>query len=249
MFVFFHGFPDSPRIWEKLVENLSRDSYFLIDLWIEVDRGNHSMESVTSSVIRQLGPNLNRPLIVVGHDIGAPFAAHFARMQKAAHLVLVNGITGDQLLRRFKNPNQIFKSWYIFALQIPGLANLVKNKFPKLVFNLTNKYKNVSENNFRALNGFTLYKSLFKNSFRQFSSLPPANLNVSVIWGKDDPFLLRPTREEFLSLSRDPKIYLLNCGHWPMTEQPEKMNYILSEIYQNLSPEILKPKARHEIHA
>jgi pimeloyl-ACP methyl ester carboxylesterase len=175
-------------------------------------------------------------LIIVGHDLGVPFATRLAQISSGKkHLVVMNGLTGPQLLARQKNPKQLLKSWYIWTLQIPGASFLIEKWAPKIPFQIANRFKKEKiEFNPRALKAFALYQSLCRDSLKTFRDGKKFDLNLTVIWGKEDAFLERPTKQEFASLSRQPQIYLLNCSHWPQCEQVEKVQYIFSQISQSL---------------
>lgn len=246
MHVFFHGFPDQTEVWENQIKDLDPNSYICVDLWKYAEQDQLIPEDVCSSLLVELNNknllnNSDINWIITGHDLGAPFAIHLAQVlpAKNIHLIVMNGVSAQQLLGRFKHVRQLLKSWYIGAIQIPGLTTTVKRFFPQWPLKIAEKsYPAPVQFSERSLEGFKIYKALFRQTLLQPQSKNNhRQIPTTVIWGKNDPFLELPNQEEFKFLCRKPEIYILNCGHWPQLEQVEHVNYVYDKITKSFSHE------------
>src|SRR5687767_5578947 len=87
IFLFLHGCPDSPEIWDSQIQHFSKNSLVLAPYLRGVGpsesprkRGGDNRYSLDSialdhlEILRKYDPNGKRKVVVVGHDIGAPYA-------------------------------------------------------------------------------------------------------------------------------------------------------------------------------
>lgn len=136
-----HGFPEFSYGWHNQIPALAEAGYFVVapdqrgyNLSDKPEGVHHyrieNMVADAAGVIRTLG---REKAFVVAHDWGANVAwwlvlTHPELIEK---LVIMNVPHPKVFVRTIRsNIRQLFKSWYIFAIQVPKLpeASLLRNK-------------------------------------------------------------------------------------------------------------------------
>ena len=132
-----HGFPDDPTIWDRQAEAFKNDFQILRPFARGISPSEPS--SVLSrystkafaldclSILKQIDATGKRPVVLLGHDLGAAHAWQLAPLlgPRLKGLVIFNGASLPQMAKRLRSSRQILKSWYIFAMQIPWLPETV----------------------------------------------------------------------------------------------------------------------------
>jgi epoxide hydrolase 4 len=251
--ILLHGFPEFWYSWRYQIPALARHFKVVApDL-----RGYNDSEKPVSgydldtlstdirSLIEKLGYDRAH---VVGHDWGGVIAWNLAQKfpQSLDRLVVLSAPHPQKFVREMlSNLDQLRRSWYVFAFQIPGLPEWLIQQ------NLQNFVKNIFQEQAVRKGAFTeetaqLYQAALNkpgalsaalNYYRQlFTSLhwvrdwwrspDPISAPTLVLWGEEDSFLSHRLAEGLDQLVYAPcQIKLLpHCGHWIQQEAPETVN-------------------------
>ncbi len=260
LLVFMHGAPDSPAVWDLQAEAFSTDFQVIrpfargmIPSEPSKDLARYGLESVALDlleIISQVDPSGLRPIFCVGHDLGAVHACNLARLLggRLRGLIIFNGLSLDQMLRRLKNPNQLLRSWYIYLNCLPGLGELATARFPLSLLRLAYRFGGLEESVTPPeaeaqdpIEGLALkhYRALLRDLPTQSSErYPRIKAPVLVIWGRKDPFLVVPEASEWERFSSEAEVRILDGGHWIYRERAAEVNALLQDfLKKNLKPE------------
>lgn len=256
--VLLHGFPEFWYSWRYQIPVLARHFKVVVpDLrgYNQSDKPATGYDLTTlasdiSSLIQNLGYDRAH---IVGHDFGGAIAWRFA--QKFPHMLNRLAILSAPHPSRFaanliQDLNQLRRSWYIFAFQVPGLPewliqqnlkNFVQTVFRGLAIRkgvFTRETFAVYEAALRQPgaipSALSYYRQLFSpltwigDAWSALSSGPPQLITAPtlVLWGEEDGVLSRQIAEDLrhaVSASFDLK-FLPNCGHWIQQENPQTVN-------------------------
>jgi len=239
---FIHGFPDNARVWSDQIAHFSK-TYRVIAPHLRGAAGSESGEDRSRfdvdavaldhlEILRAaLADSPNAPVVVVGHDIGGIHAWHLARLlgPRLAGLVLINAPDLGQMGRRFSNPRQLLKSWYIEVILMPKVPELILDRLEDRIFRgLSSRTEKPS-----ALLGH--YREAFARLRRHPAStlarsVARLDAPVLVLWGAKDPYLLPPTEQEMQRLASRPQIRILEGGHWLQHEKHDKVNALIEDF-------------------
>lgn len=249
--VFLHGFPDSAASWDHQIAHFAK-THTVIAPYVrgagpsEKARGlrrygRDAFALDVLSILDEVDPKKKRPVHVVGHDLGAAHAWHLAGLlqKRAKSLAIINGLTVGQMLRRWRRPRQLVKSWYIAAMQLPLLPEAMFGALGQPLVAFAHAQGGLPPErrpDFRTVRG-SLTGPL--NQYRAFLREAPDALArerrlqcpVLVVFGKDDAFLVPPTRQELEADAQRVTIRILPGNHWLHRENPEKINRLLGEHF------------------
>lgn len=247
---FIHGFPDGPEVWDSQVSYFS-PSHLVITPYARgrgqseaaSDLGRYELDSVTLDyleILRYADPKRQRPVVVIGHDIGSIYAWSLARALGARlhSLIILNGVSLDQMAKRLtRHPHQILKSWYIAAFQIPLLPELILNqwKIPLIKWARRGEKQTVlaGDEQLDMKSAISPYRANFKHFLKQrFAQYPPIEAPVLILFGKNDPSLEIPTSEEIQASAKNFTIRVLNSNHWVQLDDPKRVNRLIDEFIQ-----------------
>jgi epoxide hydrolase 4 len=145
--ILLHGFPEFWRGWLKQIEPLANASYRVI---VPDQRGynlsdkpkgvkSYRMDMLVSDILGLIDAPGYQKVNLIGHDWGAAVAwevaiRHPERLCKLGILNAPHPAVMRNFLRR-GDPEQLRRSWYIFAFQIPWLPEyfLRKNDYRNMV--------------------------------------------------------------------------------------------------------------------
>ena len=258
LIILLHGFPEFWYSWRYQIPVLARNFKVVVpDL-----RGyNQSDKPATGYDLSTLAADINslienlgyKHAHIVGHDFGGAIAWQFA--QKFPHMLNRLVILSAPHPSRFaanliQDLNQLRRSWYIFAFQIPGLPEWIiqqnlKN-FVQTVFRgsavrkgfFTRETSAMYEAALRQPGAITsalnYYRQLFSplvwmsDIWSTMSSGSPQLITAPtlVLWGEEDGVLSGRIAEDLrhaVSASFELK-FLPNCGHWIQQESPQTVN-------------------------
>lgn len=244
---FLHGFPDSPYNWRYQLEAFSNDNVVVAPFL----RGVGASEAPQSSserytkeainldlldILRRVDPKGARPVYVVGHDIGSLYAWNFARLlgSRLKGLVIVNGAASEQMASRFTDPNQLKRSWYIAAFQIPKISELV---FEKVGTEMVATQRAKEGLGYDPIDKETLHS--FLKHYRAAARATVLSVlrrtkkvaaPALIIAGKDDPYLVTPSTAEVEKLAMQPTIRVIEGGHWLHEQHPDRINQKIMEF-------------------
>lgn len=250
--LFFHGFPDAAECWEYQFQGLS-DRYRVIAPYA---RGAGPSEKATRlhryapdsaaldalAILDEVDPTRKRKVFIVGHDLGSVHAWHMAQLlgRRAAGLVVINGLSVAQMARRWKNPRQLVKSWYMAAMQVPVLPETLFRAFPARLLKYAHKRGGLRPEFRPPLPKVRAALEGPLNQYRAFArEIPKALLHktrrltcpVLVLFGKDDAFLEPPTHEELARDAARLTIRILPGNHWLHRQDHEKVNKLLADFF------------------
>lgn len=165
---------------------------------------------------------------------------------------MLGGLTIEQMCRRLSWPRQHLKSWYIYLMQIPGLAPTLLEKKPNYMFRLANKLgeRPLSK---QELTGQELAQGV--RQYRAFARKIPLALNptsrklkvpILALWGSNDTFLLPPTQTELNQDAHSVTIRVLQGNHWIHRDQHKIVNTLLMEfinVHTNIRKSITSRKS------
>lgn len=250
--IMFHGFPDAPECWEFQFAGLS-PRYPVVAPYVRgvgpsaksdsLHRyGPDSVALDALAILDEVDPERRRRVFVVGHDLGAVHAWHLAGLlrERAAGLVVINGLTIRQMLRRWSNPRQQLKSWYIYAMQMPIVPEVLLKRFPERFLRfahgkgqLSSERRPDQEKVADALVGpLNQYRAFLREAPKALKA-PRRRLGcpVLVVFGEQDAFLEPPTIDELKRDASDLTVRILPGNHWVHREDHEKVNRLLMDFF------------------
>lgn len=248
-----HGFPEFWYSWRYQIPALaSRFKVVVPDLrgYNDSDKPTSGYDLDTLSTdIRGLIENLGYTKAhIVGHDWGGVIAWYLAQKfpQYLNRLAILNAPHPSQLSQGLLgNLEQLRRSWYILAFQIPGLPEWLIQQ------NLSSFLENLFQRQAVRKGAFTseilqIYQAALEktgvlpaaiNYYRQLLSpqawlrnwghpLSPVQAPTLVLWGEEDAFLSPKLAKGIKQFTSGPfKLKLISdCGHWIQQEVPGTVN-------------------------
>ena len=254
LMLFLHGFPDFWYGWRHQLPEFAKDHKVVaIDMRGYNDsekpaaKGAYAMDQLVSDVagiIEQLGGGR---AILVGHDWGGAVAWATAneRPELIEKLVVMNLPHPAIMLRAIARPPQLFKSWYMFAFQLPLLpelfltANNAAGTAAIFTGALVNKaaitdadlaqYRKAMTKPGAATAQLNYYRNILgAPRGRGFHKLEMPTL---LVWGEEDTLLGRELTEGTDRWVADLTLrFVPNCGHFVQQECPAEVNALLREF-------------------
>jgi pimeloyl-ACP methyl ester carboxylesterase len=194
---------------------------------------------------------------IAGHDWGGAIAWHLAQKypQMLDRLAILNAPHPQRFLQEMgSNIDQIRRSWYLFAFQIPGIPEwLIQQNLKDFVLNVF-RGQAVRKGAFSAEDNEIFREALQKpgvleaaiNYYRQFLSPEnwlqhwnerptPVTVPTLILWGEEDNFLSSKLTEGMERLINAPfKLKLIpQCGHWIQQEVPQTVNRELLNFFRS----------------
>ena len=130
--VVLHGFPECGKTWRRVAMRLAREGYRVVAPDMRGYGGSERPAGVGAYAVRHLVEDvagLVRALgleraHVVGHDWGGVVAWWTAMLRPdvVARLGIVNAPHPVAYARALRTADQLRRSWYVFAFQVPWLA-------------------------------------------------------------------------------------------------------------------------------
>ena len=251
LMLMLHGFPEFWYSWRHQITEFSQDFHTVaVDLrgYNDSDKPAKLKAYAMSELIIDIKgviEALGYPdCILVAHDWGGAIAWEFAYAypQMVEKLIVMNMPHPAKFVVGLKTPQQLLKSWYVFAFQIPW--------FPEFFIQLNNYqaiadvFKNmaVDKNAFSEadLNAYRhaaakpgaltaminyyrcIFKSLFLGNDLRWKIL---DIPTLAIWGEADTAFGKELTYGTEAYVKDWQIkYIPNCSHWVQQEQPGLVN-------------------------
>jgi pimeloyl-ACP methyl ester carboxylesterase len=252
--LFMHGYPDTPESWSSQFPD------FLEHFHVIAPYSRGTFPSAPSKQVRRYGNpstaldylaildrathgNRSKPIIAVGHDLGAVHAWYLSNLlgKRLKGMVVINGLSVPQMAARLTQFQQQKKSWYIYAFQLPRVPELVLRRFPGRLIAYAHRQAKLRPD-LRPRIAHTV-KGLVNpvNQYRAHMRMLPWELGerapivqapVMVLWGESDPFLLNPRHDEIAAYARNFTIRMLPGSHWVHREKPDLVNQLIGEFAQ-----------------
>lgn len=252
-----HGYPDSPAVWEAQ-EAAFCDRYRVVAPYTRGalpseptnDLARYGRDAIALDwlgVLNEVDPSGTRDVVLMGHDLGVVQACHLAPLlgSRLKAVILFNGLSLPLMVRRLRNPSQVLRSWYIWAILAPGrVVDRFARQFPRTALHLVRKVADAppatEEEKAAAptavVDPLRQYRALARELWKAGRERAPRiTAPVLVLWGTHDPFLLIPSQDEWETFASDVTIRLLDGGHWLMKEKSVTVNGICREFLE--SPE------------
>jgi len=249
--ILLHGFPEFWYSWRYQIPVLARHFKVVVpDLrgYNDSDKPASGYDLDTLSAdIRGLIDRLGYVKAhVVGHDWGGAIAWHLAQKfpQYLNRLAILNAPHPQRFFQEIAgNLDQVMRSWYIFAFQIPGIPEWLIQQNLKDFVKAAFQGQAVRKGAFSAEETQIYQTALAKpgvlgaalNYYRQLFNLNSWNWGQKtdlvtaptlVLWGEDDTFLSKKLTEGLDRLIAAPfQLKLVpHCGHWIQQEAPQTVN-------------------------
>ena len=251
--VLLHGFPEFWYSWRRQIPALARHFKVVVpDLrgYNDSDKPltGYDLDTLVNDIqglIKSLGYDRAH---IVGHDWGGVIAWHFAQKlpQYLDRLAILNAPHPQQFGKELiSNLDQLLRSWYVLAFQIPelpewlirqNLRSFVNRLFHDLAIRKSAFSRDDTEIYCAALEkpqalsaALNYYRNLLRPQqwLRLWERSPlPIQIPTLVLWGEDDQFLSKRLTQGLENLVEAPlRLKLIpHCGHWTQQEAPDTVN-------------------------
>ena len=255
--LFLHGWPDLWFSFEDQMHALAERGYRVMAPDLRgygltgkpVNVEEYELAHLVFDVIKLLERLGTGPVHLVGHDWGGVVAwsLALARPDLVASLTVVNA--PHPLVFRHAlthDPRQMLRSWYMFAFQVPGLAEAVLTAADHAVLAgllrrgagvdeaTMARHRLIWEHPGTIARPLYYYRALFRSQLRgRGVPLPagPVEPPTQIIWGRHDP-VFRPGLAEASALRcRQADVHLLEARHWPHHDQPSQVTEMLARFF------------------
>jgi epoxide hydrolase 4 len=255
LMLFLHGFPEFWYSWRHQLDYFS-DRYTCVALDLrgyndsDKPKGTDAyrievfVEDVRG-VIQSLGDG---PMTLVGHDWGGAIAWAFAYAHPdlLQRLIVMNMPHPAKFAEGLRTPQQLARSWYIGAFQLPLLPELIleagdfwliEQAFRGMAIDKTafsdadlREYKAAAAKP-GALTAMVNYYRANAPSLASLDSWGMLNLPTLMIWGEDDTALGKELTLGTEAYVSDLRLrYIPQCSHWVQQEQPHQVNALMAEF-------------------
>lgn len=250
-----HGFPMLSVCWHEQLAGLA-DSYRVVAPDMRGYGGtdapgrvsDYSMDKLVRDVVELIDALGVDKVHLVGHDWGAVIAWEVAQRygSRLHSLCAINCPPSQVLTKLLGHEDQLRRSWYIAAFQLPWLPERLLGRDPEaiadricsLAHNLAPFTRRRLEPYVRQVRerglagGLNYYRAALR---RLPTKLAPIEVPTQLIWGTRDPALGPWCADEQHYrgwVERFERVMLEDCGHLPMLEAPERVNAALREHFE-----------------
>lgn len=244
--LFLHGCPDAPSIWRKQFDHFG-GRYEIVAPFARgldpsepsEDRSRYGLDSIAHDlmeILRRVDSEQSKKVTLIAHDLGGPQAWRLAPLlgDRLEAMILINAPAISQMAQRYRNPRQLWKSWYVGAFQLPGVAErLIGRDEAKWVRSAYQK-GGFTEEEASLLEGRILpflphYRSYFRSIPKEVGKRGKTKVQAPVLslWGDEDAFLEPATRGELESLAERFEIEILDGNHWIQFQQADRINSLI----------------------
>jgi len=227
--VLFHGFPDEAEIWREYGEKLG-ERFHVIAPQIPIEK--IKIRQFQKIILNKISASSPEKTYLMGHDLGTVWASGIADILKKDlnGLILINGLSLTQFKKRLKNPNQLFKSWYMFFMQLPWIPEILMRRYPSILLKIPSYLNQPSFSpNPKGLDGFWQYRIFFKELLKT-THHPLVEAPTLVLWGSQDAFLNAPRMNEFQKEFKKVEIRILEGDHWFHLNQTDKVITLFNQF-------------------
>lgn len=256
LMLMLHGFPEFWYSWRHQIPAFANDYRVVaLDLrgYNESDKPPEGSAYIMSEFIADVKGTIAglgyESCVLVGHDWGGAIAWYFtyAYPEMVDKLIVMNIPHPAKFAEAFpSNFQQMLRSWYIFAFQLPGLPEAVlqwndyqaiASLFTDMAIDKTaftqadlEAYKNAVAKR----GALTAMLNYYRHAFQDFFT--PQNWDVLhiptlMIWGENDTALGTELTYGTEAYVDDLEIcYIPNCSHWVQHEQPQLVNQYMRDF-------------------
>lgn len=254
--ILLHGFPDFWYGWRNQIEHLvaqgyrvmapDQRGYNLSDKPMKVS--DYALDELAQDIIGLIAAVGRQSAMIVAHDWGAAVAWWLAsKYPSSVDRLCVMNVPHYSVMRRhlMKNPRQMLRSWYIFVLQVPWLAEkalaAMNCRFAKNILLKSSRPGTFSSEDIKKYqeawtkpNALQSMVNWYRAAVRH-PSMPPKSRRISVptllIWGAKDIALGRELARPSIEYCDEGRLIMIEeAGHWVQNEEPTKVNALLTEF-------------------
>ena len=253
LMLFLHGFPEFWYSWRHQLDYFcDRYTCVALDLrgyndsdkpqGVEAYRIEALVEDVRG-VIQSLGDG---PVTLVGHDWGGAIAWAFADAHGdlLERLIVMNMPHPAKFAEGLRTPQQLARSWYIGAFQLPLLPELliqvgdfwlIEQTLRGMAIDKT-AFSNADLRQYKAAAAKPGALTAMVNYYRAASRASPRSWGVLtlptlMIWGEADTALGKELTYGTEAYVSDLRLrYIPQCSHWVQQEQPHQVNALMAEF-------------------
>lgn len=258
--LFLHGFPDFHFGWRKQLPIFEERGYRVIapdqrgyNLSDKPpDIADYNLDVLGQDLINLLDNLKLDKVVVIGHDWGGGTAWWLAHHhpERVKALIIIN-MPHPEVFKQYlrHNRQQLRKSWYFFAFQLPLLpewiasrgnwvhfAQGIKGGARRGAFSEQDLQKYIEAwSQPGAFTGMVnWYRAAFRKPPKPFpeTQVKPKTL---IIWGVDDHYI--ETQQAHISLERCQQgrlVEIKHAGHWVHQEVPEQVNDLIQDFLDGL---------------
>ncbi len=247
--ILLHGFPEFWYGWKKHIPLLAAAG---LRVWAPDQRGyntsdkppavrDYTLDALAADAIGLIDAAGRERAVLVGHDWGAAVAWWVANNypERLDRLVIIN-VPHPLILRRllWTSPRQLARSWYMFAMQLPGLMEWVgrRNNWQAMVeglqtSSLPGTFTAADYGEYRRAwsqpDAFTAMINWYRAMFRYGAQRPKherITTPTMMLWGRRDKFIGPEGADLSLALCDRGELVMFDDNtHWLQHERPEEI--------------------------
>ena len=258
LMLMLHGFPEFWYSWRHQIKEFASD-YHTVALDLRGYNDSDKPASLSAYQMSEFIQDLKGVItglgyedcILVAHDWGGAIAWNFAYAypEMVEKLIVLNIPHPAKFAQGLRTPQQLLKSWYILAFQIPLLPELlfqlndyqaIKEVFSGMAIDKTafseadlNAYRDAAAKPGALTAMINYYRGIFPLLFNNQPEWQILEIPTLTIWGEADTALGKELTYGTEAYARDWQIkYIPNCSHWVQQEQPALVNSYIWEFLQ-----------------
>jgi pimeloyl-ACP methyl ester carboxylesterase len=250
-----HGFPENWFSWRDQIPLLAELGY---RVWAPDLRGygesdkprdvaSYSIDVLLADVAGLIDASGAREVLLVAHDWGGAVAWEFVsrRVRPIARFAVLNIPHPAILAKHLRKPGpQLLRSWYIFAFQLPVVAEwylrrrdyhairaaftsmaVDRRRFPKDVLEV---YRDAAARPGALTGMLNWYRAAVRRPSRPRGRPPMIETPTLMIWGEEDRALGKELTFGTEDYVRDLTLrYIPDASHWIQQEAPTTVNAML----------------------
>ena len=258
LMLMLHGFPEFWYSWRHQIKEFASD-YHAVALDLRGYNDSDKPASLSAYQMSEFIQDLKGVItglgyedcILVAHDWGGAIAWNFAYAypEMVEKLIVLNIPHPAKFAQGLRTPQQLLKSWYILAFQIPLLPELlfqlndyqaIKEVFSGMAIDKTafseadlNAYRDAAAKPGALTAMINYYRGIFPLLFNNQPEWQILEIPTLTIWGEADTALGKELTYGTEAYVRDWQIkYIPDCSHWVQQEQPALVNSYIWEFLQ-----------------
>ncbi|MET7257131.1 alpha/beta fold hydrolase [Dyadobacter fermentans] len=252
--LFLHGFPSSSRMWQPLLEELSKDYYVLAPDLIgfghsshpAIDKFNYTFDNLSIYIEEFIKAKSLQSFVLIHQDYGGPIGMRIAEKhpEKVKAIIVQNAVCHEEGLSSLWDTRKAFwanKSKYyeavkknFISLEATKQRHLGSTPMPQLIDPDTyvDEYRFLNQPGMVdiQLNLFHDYQSNIKSYPKWQKWLQQHQPKMQVIWGKYD---LSFTVEGAFKYKEDvssAEVHIVEGGHFALDEQKIKILTLMQDF-------------------
>jgi pimeloyl-ACP methyl ester carboxylesterase len=247
-----HGFPDTHKVWRHVIPALVSAGYRVIapdtrgcgETEMPTEVSSYRIEMLVADLVGLLDVLGIQKVRIVAHNWGAAQAWQVVLNypQRVDRYVALS--VGHPTAYLHGGLAQKLRGYYIFALQLRGVAEFLATRSDWLLFRLMTQYPEEMPEWRRTLSrpgrltaGMNYYRANLGLAVRR--QYPPAQVPVLGIWSTGDLFVTEAQMVNSQRYVNAPWRYerIEGANHWMQLTAPEKLNPLLLEYLSPCSTE------------